>query len=491
MFFFSGEGGVPAHELAPPAKGWGEAWSDMAAATDDMQRFSENANNADEAKIEAYRRRNQAIHELTGVQLDNPAYLYNDGWRPRGTNAYSTETGTDQLNARAAEKRAEWTRQTAELKTRFPDRAELFEDTVEKDALALTRAARQDFERAAEDPALGAVGRLSAVLAGGGLGMLRDPTFVPLVMAGAPAGVGKSVAGRIGRVMLFEAAINAGAEVAIQSVAEPWKQRAGVETSWQDFFVNAGLAGVFGAGLGGGIQGGAEIYRAINLKAPARAAADRIIANRPEPGDVEAVAAALGREIPDDQAQALARSFEDDALDGFMAGPDASPEETMVMEAARRFAEDPDNYPPPEVVERMLAEKIALRDGTAAEYGRTYDLEESFAEGAPPAVTGRLAPEEAIEPLDDADLARAERLARAEPEDASPAAASDREAGATPEEPDIDAPADEPAVGRDPDAPKLADYDDDGNVQYRTLDEWLEAAEAPARHADLLEACQL
>lgn len=479
MFFLPGEGDAPAHEIAPPAKSWGDAWRDMASATSDLQRFSENSNNADEAIIEAYRRRNAAIHEATGVQLDNPAYLYGDGWRPHGTNAYSLETVDDQLNARSAEKRAEWLRRTNELKTRFPDRPDLFDDTVEQDALALTRSARADYERASEDPALGTLGWLSALIAGGGLGMLRDPTFVPMVMAGAPAGVGKTVAGRIGRVMLYEAAINAGGEAAMQTLAEPWKNRAGVETSWQEFFVNAGLAGAFGAGLGGGVQAGAEIYRALKIARPARKAAERILTNRPQPGDVESLAAALGREIPGDQKTILARSFEEDALDGFMARPEASPEELMVMEAARRFAEDPDNYPPPEVVERMLADRIALRDGTAADYGRVFDLEETFAEGAPEPPAGRLAPDEAIEPLEDADLARAERLAgrATETPEAAPAPAANRSAVQS--------------AAPDPNAPKIFDYDDNGNVVGRTLDEWLGDADLPARHADLLEACKL
>lgn len=474
LFFLSGEGDVPAHEIAPPAKSWGDAWSDLAASTRDMQRFSENANNADEAMIEAYRRRNAAIHQATGVQLDNPVDLYSEGWRPRGTNAYSLETVTDQLNARTAEKRAEWLARTAELKERFPDRADLFDDTVEKEALALTRASRADYQAAADDPALGTMGRLSAILAGGGVGILRDPTFAPLVMAGPAAGVGKTVAGRIGRVMLFEAALNAGAEAGVQAMAEPWKERAGVETSWQEFFLNAGLAGAFGAGLGGTIQGGAEIYRAIRLKPPERMAADRIIANRPEPGDVETVAAALGREIPEDQAALLARSFEDDALDGYFSRPDATSEERMVAEAARRFAEDPDNYPPPEVVERMLADKIALKDGTISNYGRAVDLDETFfADAAPAPLEGRLAPADALEPLDDADMMRAVTLARGD------AAMPDEAAAAG----GVSAP--------DPDAPRLADYDDDGVVQYRTLDEWLDDADVPAHHADLLEACQL
>ena len=471
------------YELAPAPKGWGEAWSDMAGASFDMMRFRDNANASDEAIIAAYERRNKAIYDATGVELKNPAYIYQDNWRPRGAATYSMETEGEQIRARSDALLAEWRGRTAELAAQHPDQAALFADTAMEDARAITRAAGEAFDEASARPELGFAGRLTATLAGGGAGMMRDPVQVSTIMAGAPASAGATVAARIGRVFLYEAAINAGVEGLVQTMAEPWRRDAGAPSTWQDVFLNVGLAGAVGGIAGGAIQGGAELYRALGMAGEAAEAADRLVAGAARPGDAEAVAAATGRPLTETDRAVLARAFEDDAMDGFTAPADAPPERLMVMEAARRFAEDPDNNPPPELVERMLADRMAPDVLDPATPGRLYDLDETFAEAAPEPAPGRLAPERAAEP----DSAEAMRIAEEAATDPKPPAEPVALDAAGPEAP--------PARNRNGQLADpwrgIADYDADGNIVYRTVEEWLDDAEIPNAHADLLEACNL
>lgn len=464
MFFLPGESERP-FELAKPAQSWSEAWGAMAEATDAMMTYRDNANASEEANAEAYDRRIRAIREATGETVDNPVRLYGDGWRPKPVSSYSFDSESEQLRRHADEKLAQWDARMRELARKHPDKAALFAGNPAREALDVTREASQDFDKAAGGRELGAVGRTAAILYGGARGMLKDPTQVAMLFAGAPAAAGRTAWARIGRTMLYEGAINAGAEAAVQTLAEPWRQRAGVGSDWRAFFLNVGLAGALGGAGGGVFQGAPELARALRLPDDTVEPMARVLANQPEPGDVERIAAATGRTLNDEERAMAARAFEEDALDGFMAPPDAPPDRLAVMEAARRHAEDPDNFPPPEAVERALAER---RSGTltTADYERLYDLQPE-----PPSPPERLAPATAHEPRDDAELVRAADVAGrgdAAAEAAIVASPAKREW-----------------------TDLIADSDEaTGAPVFRTVDEALAEADIFAFHADLLEACK-
>jgi len=102
--------------------------------------------------------------------------------------------------------------------------------------------------------------------------------------------------------------------------------------------------------------------------------ATRVLEGKPQPGDVESMARAMGVELQPEQLQQLNRSFEERVLDDHIVGADASPDQQRVFEAAKRYAEDPDNNPPPEVVERAIADEQLgpARTLTADDYERIY-----------------------------------------------------------------------------------------------------------------------
>ncbi|MGR6465392.1 hypothetical protein [Rhizobium sp. PAMB 3182] len=192
-------------------------------------------------------------------------------------------------------------------------------------------------------------------------GPARDPYQVGMSFIGAGAGTGVTVAARLGRVMLTEALINGGQEAVLQAASQERKKAAGLEYGLEDALKNVGVATVFGALFGGTLQGGAELARIYNLGKGGAERAARVLDGRPERGDVETLAKEMGVELGPERLDMINRSFEERTLDEAMLRPDASPNEVRVHEAAVRYAEDPDNNPPPELIERMLAEEEAGR----------------------------------------------------------------------------------------------------------------------------------
>ncbi|MCJ9697503.1 hypothetical protein MOV76_38840, partial [Rhizobium sp. PRIMUS64] len=182
-----------------------------------------------------------------------------------------------------------------------------------------------------------------------------------------------TVAARIGKTMLTEALINGGQELVLQGASQERKKAAGLEYGMDDMLKNAGIAATFGALFGGTIEGGGAIARAYGLGEESAARASRILDGNPERGDVEAMAADIGVTLTEEQKSQVNRSFEERVLDEHMLPADASPDQVRVFEAAKNYAEDPDNFPEPELVERAIAdEQSGVRSLTADDYERLY-----------------------------------------------------------------------------------------------------------------------
>jgi len=231
---------------------------------------------------------------------------------------------------------------------------------------------------ATESPALGTGGRLLAQVLGGLKGAARDPLQWQMAVAGGGPGNAVTTAGRIGRTMLSEGLLNGGQELVLQAASQERKEKAGLQHGMGDMLANAGIAATFGALFGGSMQGGAELARIYKLGKGGEAVAARVIDGKPEPGDVEVLSKAMGIELGPDKLAMINRSFEERVLDDVMISPDASPDQVRVLEAAIRHAEDPDMHPPPDVVERMIADEKAgpARTMSADDYERIYGGDE-------------------------------------------------------------------------------------------------------------------
>lgn len=516
---------------------WGDAWSRLAGASDDTQKIIENFNAGTDALEEAYDRRIRSIEQITGTSLPNPLRTASE--REKGL--AHLQTGMipigELMPDLRQEEEAEFDRKARALAERYPQVNAVLATGIEEQRNQVMRDTQAEASKAAQSYALGPVGRFTAQLVGGLKGSARDPYQWGVATFGAGPSAAKSVAGRIGQTMATEFLVNGGSELVLQVASQERKREAGLEHGVNDVLANVGIAGVFGSLFGGTVQGGAELARILRLGEGGAEQAARIIEGRPEPGDVEAFAAAAGIEIGDDTRAQLARSFEERVLDDVMVPENATPDDITLMRAALRHAEDPDNFPEPELIERALAdsseaggrtlsaddyERIyggetdavdAYRDRIAASSairaeqpgvgapGRTMDETggvsseptKSAAGGgdvvgdavkaagrnsagvdiadtfdADPVRGQTIRPQDAVEPLDDAAMVKAEALA-----------------GEI-----LDPVLDE--AGRPRTLYDLVPIEDgDGNISLVSTREALEFADLPNFHADLLEACRL
>lgn len=348
---------------------WGEAWSKAAGATDETMRLIENTN-ADYYGLEkAYDERIKLIADITGQTLPNPmreaAAVDLDPDRA-AVMAMSLGGGGTAFSSVDDDSRAsreqEFNTRALSLSGKYRQEIEqVLSTSVEEAHNQVMRDAERASQEALNSPELGAAGRLGAQLVGGLRGAARDPTQWGMAMFGAGGATSSTVAGRIGKTILTEALLNGGQELVLQGLSQERKRAAGLEHGMGDMLQNAGVAAVFGALFGGSIQGGAELARVYRMGKGGPEIAARVLDGNPQPGDIEALAKAMNVELAPEKLDLINRSFEERVLDDYMVSSDAAPAQIEVMQAAERYAADPDNFPPPEIVERMLAEQEAGR----------------------------------------------------------------------------------------------------------------------------------
>ncbi|MCT7662323.1 hypothetical protein [Shinella kummerowiae] len=497
---------------------WGEAWSKLGGAGDDVQALIENTTADSAALSAAYDNRIRQIEQLTGQRLANPLRVSTDGMRARdadlirlqaGQGGIGGPNGADLMPGYREAQEADFNSKASALAERFPQVNAVIATSMEDEKHRLMREAQEMLDRAANSPELGALGRFSAQLVGGLRGAARDPAQWGMAIFGAPGSAAKTLAGRFGQTMLQEFALNAGQEAFLQAASQERKRAAGLEYGLGDAMKNVGIAGTFGALFGGSVQAGAEIARVLGLGEGGAERAARVLDGRPEPGDVEAIAAATGRTLDADETTMLGRSFEERTLDDMMIPNDPTPDDVTLMSAAVRHAEDPDNFPAPELLERALADSAdgPTRTLSADDYQRIYDGDPVAVEtyrdtvaaretsqavdiadtfDPDPVANMRIRPDEVSEPFDDASMARAEAMAGELPaaHSAEPAAAA---AALDPVPGGAAAPAPRPERAVD----LLPFEDGNGNRQPINVAEALAIADEPTFHADLLEACKL
>jgi hypothetical protein len=509
---------------------WGDAFLTLATRTDDVTRMIENTNADNDALTEAYDRRIAKITEITGQVLPNPMRTAGDADREYANILASQASGggflppAGTLNADFAKRQEEeFNERASALLEDYPALGPILRPGIMDERNQVMRDAQAKAGKAGQAPELGAAGRFTAQLLGGLQGAARDPTQWGMAMIGAGSSTAKTVAGRIGQTMVQEALLNGGQELVLQAASQDRKRQAGLEHGMKDALANAGIAATFGALFGGTVQGGAELAKIFKLGDGGAERAARVLDGKPEPGDVEAVAAAMGVTLDPDKLDLLNRSFEERILDDIMVPDDPNPAQMRVIEAARRYAEDPDNFPPPELVERMEAEREAQRllTLTPDDYERIYgggdangidDIADTFfADDVGQAA--RVIDDAALRATDTVDAGQAtaraaadtgravqqvsERLnalenqtiappTRAEPLDDAAMRIAEEQAGEL-----LD-----PVLDANGNAVNLYQYlpwtDSNGNaIPDMTVREALDLADEDNLHADLLEACKL
>lgn len=355
---------------------WGEAFGRVVDTSDQVMVAIENATADGDNRRAAYQSYIDEVEQATGEKLQNPmdVDLQLGTFEQKPNPTYSFDTGSEwrEERARVAMERFEAQRQA--LAAKYPAQARLITLDIDGRVTKRMRQAEQASLEALQSPELGMAGRFAAQIVGGLKGSARDPVQWSMAVIGGGAGTARTVAGRIGQVMLTEALINGGSEAVLQAASQERKRRAGLEHGLNDALKNVGIAATFGSLFGGVAQGGAELARIFKLGEGGDALAARVLDGRPEPGDVETLAKAMNVEISPERLDLLTRSFEERVLDEVTIPQDGNPATMRVYEAALRHAEDPDNFPAPELVERMVAEEEAgrLLTLTPEQYERFY-----------------------------------------------------------------------------------------------------------------------
>lgn len=366
---------LPASRSSGP-ESWGEAWTKAAGTTDQTMQVIENITAGASAQRGAYEAYINEVEQATGVRLKNPTDvdLRRGAFEARPNPQYGFGTGAEWIDERIQAATDEFEASRAQLAARFPAQARLIQLDIEGRTKRLMQDAEKKNQEALQSPELGMAGRLSAQLVGGLTGSARDPYQWMMALTGAGGSTSATVAGRIGKTMLTEALLNGGQEAVLQAASQDRKKRAGLEHGLNDALANVGIAATFGSLFGGTVQGGAELARIYRLGEGGEKVAARILDGTPERGDIEIMAKAMGVELSPEKRDFINRSFEERVLDDYMVSGDASPAQIEVMQAAERYATDPDNFPPPDVIERLVAEREAgrLLTMTPEAYERIY-----------------------------------------------------------------------------------------------------------------------
>lgn len=291
--------------------------------TKDLADYRDNSNGEQAAKGEAYDRRNKAIFDATGVQLDNPMKFDVFRLKPEPGAA-----GLPEPSARgdiAAQEQA-WRDKAAALAREKPEFASVIgiDRPVIEDAYAITRGAETaaaSAEQQADASGLSGVRRLGASLGGGLAGALRDPLQVATLAAGggisSPA---RALGWRLLESVFTEGAINGGIEAGVQLSSNDWKKRAGVDASLSTSLKQVGLAALFGGGFGGLLEGGRTVAHLLGREVPEEVLT-RAASGNPEPGDFSTIADAMGVKPDPATVRAADLAAEQPALDAAAFGP--------------------------------------------------------------------------------------------------------------------------------------------------------------------------
>lgn len=336
-----------------------KAGDELWTASRELALFRDNSNAEWNATVEAYGRRIKAIHEATGVQIDNPALKPENSVGPMGKRTIRTRQEVD----------AEFRQALHEVAEAHPDKADVIglDRPIVEDAYAVARGAEKRFNAAgqrAAEAGIGTAGKFGNVIGGGITGMLRDPLQVATLFVGGGASApARTVFGRVLQTTLTEAAINAGVEAGIQAASQKWRQAAGVEHGFGPALEQVGLAALFGGGVGGLLAGGREVFRLTGKTVPEDVLV-RAASGDAQPGDLPAIADALGLKLDPETVRTAELAAEQAELDRVAFGP--APEmvhpaqaEQLAAEAMRSI-ETPDRLARDQAIDSIVRSEFPL-----------------------------------------------------------------------------------------------------------------------------------
>jgi hypothetical protein len=313
------------------------------AAAERQTRLVDTITAHENALAEAAGHRIRTVRDQTGIQLENPfdgGYLEEANRRVNARGIY----GHDRAAARSEEQRNIFNEKVDEAAQSFPDKAPAldFGQSLEDQARAISQSAAYDGEHGPG----GAFGMIGA-LAGGLWGSRRDPLFLGSLMFGPGTATAKTVLGQIGLGALKQGLFNAGLQALAQPAVQEWRRVIGEKSGAVPAIENVGMAFLFGAIPGAGIEG----VRALN--AGGKAAIARMADGTAAPGDIATAAKAIGVKLDDDTVRQIDVAAADDraASAGVGEPPPGVPaqQHADISAQAVRYAEDPANNPPPEI----------------------------------------------------------------------------------------------------------------------------------------------
>lgn len=310
-------------------------------AAERQTRLVDTINGRQNSLAEAADNRIATIQQQTGVQLENPFRGgYQDEARQRIGGRLDAAGGLDESELPAAQ-RDVFNDKVDEIAQNFPDKAATlnFGQSFEDQAEAIGASARQG--NASDE------GGFIPQLAGGIWGSRRDPLFLASLFIGPGPSQAATAIGRIAFGALKQGLYNAGLQLAAQPAVQAWREAIGEKSGIIPALENVGLAFLFGAIPGAGIEGVRELAK------PAKQSLERIATGTPRAGDVEAVAHGLGLKLDDETARTIKTAEADMASDAVAIGdrpPGVPAQEHLDLTAqAIRHAEDPRNNPPAEI----------------------------------------------------------------------------------------------------------------------------------------------
>lgn len=217
----------------------------------------------------------------------------------------------------------------------------------------IARRAQMEFEARAADANM--AGQIGGALVGGLGASFRDPVQVATLPFGGGAGTARSAIARVAQTFMQEAALNAGIVAMMQPEVQAWRNQIGLESGVMPALENIGMAALFGGLLGGGLQAGGEVFRAMRnvpqIPLPDRDAVLAVLAGEATPDQYERALRAVGVEITPAMRAELDALRKAHAAEAAIAKAPAgiAPEaHAEAVNAALRHAEDPVNAPPPE-----------------------------------------------------------------------------------------------------------------------------------------------
>lgn len=325
-----------------------EAWDELWTATDEVQSLTQNANAQGRAQQEAFKARNTAILTATGM---DPAKQSKAEIRAQLRNAPSDPAAPwsvyDDLEDDGALFGDLYKKRLKDIAAQFPEHAATIKADVpiEEDAYVLAQAAnnRLGVAQARADAAgLSGPNKFGATLGGSVRAMLRDPIQVGTLMVGGGPGIAKTVIGKIFSVMLTEAVVNMGVESVVQVASHDWKVKAGLDASTETALEQVGMAGLFGGGFGGLLEGSRQAFKAMKVPI-ADAVLQRAVLG--EPSAMQEVATALGKPLSDTDQNLLKRAAADDELHNAAYGSVLSDQDRVVADRVLNAVENDVRFP--------------------------------------------------------------------------------------------------------------------------------------------------